>query len=61
MGSQISRHDQDRKEKLEKESRKMEDSLKVKSKAHDDQKRREKLEEELKKMEDNLKVKSKAH
>jgi len=39
----------------------MEDSLKVKSKAHDDQKRREKLEEELKKMEDSLKVKSKAH
>ena len=61
MGSQISRNDQDRREKLEKEPRKMDDSLKVKSKAHDDQKRREKLEEELKKMEDSLKVKSKAH
>lgn len=39
----------------------MEDSLMVRSKAHDDQKRREKLEEELRKMEESLKVKSKAH
>ena len=34
MGSQISRDDQKRREKLEEELRKMEDSLKIKSKAH---------------------------
>ena len=54
MGSQVSREDQNRREKSEEELTKM------KSKAHD-KKRREKLEEELTKMEDSLKVKSKAH